>query len=196
MHAGKTGNGWPSRRHSAAVHGAFCIASVRARVQHRAASQRNPDALLFLAAVAGTCAGARHCCGDHGGCNGNVGRHGAVTQRAPERRSHRHNKRYRDRTGDRSPPVCGNARTGTSGHWGSSAHRADEGWCLTRPGEIMNRLCASTVWGVASASDFTSWLALCLSPRQHPAYRFPASMSPYRAVTITAAPTLLRGFTP
>ena len=50
-------------------------------------------------------------------------------------------------------PDSGNAHIETSGHWGSSACKADEGWILTRPGETMDELCESTVWGVASAFD-------------------------------------------
>ncbi|MEA3244126.1 MAG: hypothetical protein U9Q19_11940 [Pseudomonadota bacterium] len=41
----------------------------------------------------------------------------------------------------------------TSGHWGSSVRKADEGWILTRPGETIDWLCESTVWGVASVVD-------------------------------------------
>ncbi len=56
--------------------------------------------------------------------------------------------------------------TGTDGHWVSSAHKADEGWCLTRSGATINRLCESTVGhGVSVGLSHLGWRHACLLGR-------------------------------
>ena len=97
------------------------------------------------------------------------------------RRNHWHNRRYRGRSVGRELPGHGSERTGTFGHLGSSAVRADEDWYLTSPGAIMSWLCESTVGAWCQFLTVKSVLAPCLSPRHYHPYRRSVQKSPHQA---------------
>jgi len=153
IHADRNGSKWSPQCDRARLFALFPERSMQTAVEQGGRLVGNPDALLFVFCLPGTGAVDPRCCAGHGGLSGSVWPLGAARRIAHDRHSHSRNRRYRGRSDDRQRPDSGSLRSDTSGHWGSSGCKADEGWILTRLGETMNRLCESTVWGVASAFD-------------------------------------------
>ena len=138
----------------------------------------NPDALLFVFGASETGAVDLHSCGGRGELNGSAWPLGEARRIAHDRRSHSRNRRYRDRSDVTHSPGSGNAHSETSGHWGSSAGKADEGWIFTRLGETMDWLCESTVWGVASAFDRQILAGVTPFSSARLSYQFSGFLSP------------------
>ena len=156
----------------ATVHGVEPACALCCAVEQGRPARWNPDALLYLEDGSGTGAGARHYCVDPGGWHCSVYPPAAGTRCGQDRHSHPRNRPVRDHNDDRESPGSGTEHNRRVVHWGSWTHRADEVWCLARPGAIMDRLCESTVWGMASGRLSHLGWRRARSPRRHHSYRY------------------------
>ncbi len=88
-------------------------------------------------------------------------------------------------TADKDPAIA--AGTGVAAGTGQHRHeKADEGWIYTCLDVTLdNRLCESTVWGMASVLTAKSWPALCLfhQPSPHTVIAAPCHLFVYRSNT-------------